>query len=100
TSDVEGGPASLRSAFFDSLVPGGDQLLRWAADNGGQRFYWSGASPFYFLWRRDAPAVPVEAKPALQESVLFRGAGHAVWRSEDLFFAFNGGGAAHNRGDL
>ena len=52
---VEGGPSSLRSALYDSIAPGGDTLLRWSSDNGGQRFYWHAASPFWFLWRRDAP---------------------------------------------
>lgn len=95
---TEGGPSSLRAALFDSVVPGGDRLLRWAADNGGQRFYWNAASPFYFLWRRAAPSLWSQPRPDLQEAVLFRGAGHAVWRSEDLYLAFSGG-ATHNRGD-
>lgn len=99
TGAPEGGPSSIRSALFDSWIPGGDQLLRWSADNGGQRFYWQAASPFYFIWRRDAPSLYQAAKPELQDAVLFRGAGHAILRSEDLFLAYSGG-AAHNRGDI
>ncbi|TVR52004.1 MAG: hypothetical protein EA425_05745 [Puniceicoccaceae bacterium] len=95
----EGGPSSLRAALTDSMVPGGDRLLRWAADNGGQRFYWHAASPLYFIWRRDAPSLYREARPELQEAVLFRDAGHAVLQSGDLYLAFSGG-AAHNRGDV
>ena len=96
---VEGGPSSQRSSLMDSLVPGGDQLLRWAADNGSQRFYWHGASPFYFLWRRDgAPSTFQEPMPELQDAVLFRGAGHGVFQSDQLWMAYSGG-ATHNRGD-
>src|SRR5690606_10704868 len=96
---VEGGPSSQRSTLMDSLVPGGDSLLRWAADNGSQRFYWHGASPFYFLWRRDgAPSTFQEPMPELQDAVLFRGAGHGVFQSDQLWMA-NSGGATHNRGD-
>ncbi len=96
---VEGGPSSQRSALFESLTPGGDRLLRWAADNGGQRFYWNAASPFYFLWRRAAaPSTYQQPKPALQKAVLFRGAGHGVFQSDRLWMAYSGG-ATHNRGD-
>lgn len=95
----EGGPSSQRSALFDSIIPGGDQLLRWAADNGGQRFYWDAGSPFYFLWRRiEAPSTYQQPKPALQDAVLFRGAGHGVFQSDRLWMAYSGG-ATHNRGD-
>ncbi len=96
---VEGGPSSQRSTLVDSLVPGGDQLMRWAADNGSQRFYWSGASPFYFLWRRiGAPTTFQQPKPELQDAVLFRGAGHGIFQSDTLWMAYSGG-ATHNRGD-
>ena len=96
---VEGGPSSQRSTLVDSLVPGGDQLMRWAADNGSQRFYWNAASPFYFLWRRiGAPTTFQQPKPALQDAVLFRGAGHGIFQSDTLWMAYSGG-ATHNRGD-
>ena len=86
---IEGGPRSCLNALFESRVPGGDPLLLWAADNGADKFYWEGTSPFYFLWRRDAP--PAGLKPQLQDAVLFRGAGHAVLQSPRLWFAYNGG---------
>lgn len=96
---IEGGPSSQRSTLIDSLVPGGDELMRWAADNGGQRFYWSGASPFYFLWRRiGAPSTFQQPKPELQDAVLFRGAGHGVFQSDKLWFAYSSG-ANWLRGD-
>ena len=97
--DVEGGPMSQRATLVDSLVPGGDQLMRWAADNGSQRFYWSAASPFYFLWRRiGAPTTFQQPMPELQDAVLFRGAGHGIFQSDTLWMAYSGG-ATHNRGD-
>ena len=96
---IEGGPSSQRSTLIDSLVPGGDELMRWAADNGGQRFYWNGASPFYFLWRRiGAPSTFQQPKPELQDAVLFRGAGHGVFQSDKLWFAYSSG-ANWTRGD-
>ena len=96
---IEGGPSSQRSTLMDALVPGGDQLLRWVSDNGSQRFYWSGASPFYFLWRRiGAPSLHQQPKPELQDAVLFRGAGHGVFQSDQLWMVYSGG-ATHNRGD-
>ncbi len=85
----EGGPSGELCALFESKVPGGDPLLLWAADNGGCFFSYGGASPFTILWRRDAP--PAGPKPRLQDAVLFRGAGHVVWRSPSLWFAYNGG---------
>ncbi|HUG11714.1 MAG TPA: hypothetical protein VMM36_11900 [Opitutaceae bacterium] len=98
--DPAGGPSSMRSALFDALVPGGDRLLRWASDNGGQRFYWEGANPFQLLWRRaDAPSLLHAPMPELQEAVLFRGAGHAILQSDRLWLAYSGG-AAFNRGDV
>jgi hypothetical protein len=98
--DPDGGPSSMRSALFDALVPGGDRLLRWASDNGGQRFYWEGANPFHLLWRRaDAPSLLHTPMPELQEAVLFRGAGHAILQSDKLWVGYSGG-AAFNRGDV
>ena len=86
---LEGGPRSCLCALFESAVPGGDPLLLWGADRGADKFYWRGTSPFYFLWRRDAP--PAGPKPPLQDAVLFRGAGHAIFQSPQLWFAYNGG---------
>lgn len=88
--DFEGGPNAALSALFEALVPGGDSLLLWAADNGGEGADWLGISPFYFLWRR--PGVPLQQKkPALQPSVLFRGNGHLIAQSATLWLAYNGG---------
>jgi len=86
---TEGGPNGPVCALFEALTPGGDDLLLWAADNGGATFYWAGASPFWFLWRRDAP--PAGPRPTLQDVVLFRGAGHAIFSSPTLWFVLNGG---------
>ncbi len=98
------GPNSVRSALLEALVPGGDPLLLWAADNGGTRYKWRGTSPFYFLWRReDAPSQLFQPRPPLQDAVLFRGAGHAVLRSPDLWVAYNGGwisNRSHSNQDL
>jgi len=88
-SIIQGGPSALISALFEGKVPGGDELLLWAADNGGPGASWKGTSPFWFLWRREAP--PAGPKPQLQDAVLFRGAGHVVWQSPDLWFVYNGG---------
>ncbi len=91
-----GGPSGALNALLESKVPGGDALLLWAADHGS-----GGASPFWFLWRRPAP--PAGPKPELQDAVLFRGAGHSVWQSPDLWFAYNGGwvsDSSHNNRDL
>jgi hypothetical protein len=85
----QGGPNSDLCALFESRVPGGDPFLLWGADNGGSAFYWAGISPFYFLWRRGAP--PAGQKPPLQDAVLFRGAGHAIFQSPGLWFVYNGG---------
>lgn len=87
--DVEGGPHSYLAALFESRVPGGDELLLWCADNGSEGVGWEGVSPFYLLWRREAPAAGM--RPRLQDAALFRGAGHAVFRSRDLWFAYQGG---------
>lgn len=96
----QAGPNSMRAALFDSLVPGGDLLMRWAADTGSQRFYWNGANPFNLLWRRRAaPLLSEGDKPELQDAVLFRGAGHAVIQSDSLWLGFSGG-LAWNRGDV
>ncbi|MFW6189100.1 MAG: DUF4962 domain-containing protein [Planctomycetota bacterium] len=100
-NNSEGGPRAALCALFEAQVPGGDRLLRWAADSGGDKFYWRGTSPFYFLWRRQAP--PAGAKPELHDAVLFRGAGHAIFRSPRLWFAFNGGWTSdrsHSNRDL
>jgi len=85
----EGGPSSALSALFEACVPGGDALLLWAADHGGDAFYWKGASPFALLWRRDAP--PSGARPPLDAAALFRDSGQAILQSPSLWFAFNGG---------
>lgn len=95
-----GGPHAELCALFESVVSGGDDLLRWGADNGSSRFYWPGASPFWFLWRRDDGRSAIGApRPELQPAVLFRGAGHAVLQSPRLWLAFSGG-RTHNRRDL
>lgn len=97
---TNGGPASDTAALYESLVAGGDEMLLWTADNGSDRFYWPGASPFWFLWRReDAPSLDGAPKPNQQAAVLFRGAGHAIFQSDDLWLAFSGG-RIHNRKDL
>ncbi|MFO7957658.1 MAG: DUF4962 domain-containing protein [Candidatus Brocadiia bacterium] len=97
---TEGGPSAVIAASFEADTPAGDDLLLWAADNGGCWKPWRGTSPFWFLWRREAP--PVDTKPELQEAVLFRGAGHLVWQSSNLWFAYNGGEVvqAHHNFDL
>jgi hypothetical protein len=96
----QAGPNTMRAALYDSLTPGGDLLMRWAADTGTQRFYWNGANPFDLLWRRrGAPRLTEGDKPELQDAVLFRGAGHAVIQSDSLWLGFSGG-LAWNRGDV
>ncbi len=101
---ISGGPNSDICALMETLAPGEDPLLLWAADNGAPRFYWNGASPFYFLWRSaNQPPVPPENKPELQNAVLFRGAGHAIFKSDKLWLAYNGGwisNRSHNNRDL
>ncbi|HYG73815.1 MAG TPA: chitobiase/beta-hexosaminidase C-terminal domain-containing protein [Planctomycetota bacterium] len=87
-ANYEGGPNSGLAALFESKVSGGDQLLTWAADVGGDSWYWKSSSPFWFLWRRNAPSV---TKPTLDTTTLFRGSGQAIWRSPSLWFALNGG---------
>jgi len=87
--DVEGGPHAYLAALFESRVPGGDDLLLWGADNGSEGIGWQGVSPFYFLWRRDAP--PAGLRPRLDDAALFRGAGHAIFHSKRLWFAYQGG---------
>lgn len=99
-----GGPNSDINALMEIFTPNGDPLLLWAADNGAPRFYWTGASPWYFLWRREnADAVPAADKPELQDAVLFRGAGHAVFQSDKLWLIYNAGwtsNRSHNNKDL
>ncbi|MFO7957430.1 MAG: DUF4962 domain-containing protein [Candidatus Brocadiia bacterium] len=87
--DVEGGPHAYLAALFESRVPGGDELLLWGADNGSEGVGWQGVSPFYFLWRREAP--PAGLRPRLDDAALFRGAGHAIFHSKNLWFAYQGG---------
>lgn len=98
-----GGPSSDINALMENLA-GGDPLLLWAADNGAPRFYWEGASPWFFLWRRGEPGyVAADKKPELQDAVLFRGAGHAIFQSDRLWLAYNGGwisDASHNNRDI
>ncbi len=99
-----GGPNSDICALMETLAPGGDPLLLWGADNGAPRYYWDGASPWSFLWRKaSAGAVSPQSKPGLQDAVLFRGAGHAILQSDHLWLAFNGGWTSdrsHNNRDL
>jgi len=99
--DWEGGPSSQLNALFEARTEGGDPLLLWAADNGGGGAFDGGVSVNWFLWRREAgPAGP---KPALQNCVLFRGCGHAILQSENLWLAYNGGwisDKSHNNSDL
>jgi hypothetical protein len=85
----EGGPSGELCALYESRVAGGDPLLLWAADQGGAPFFYEGNSPFWFLWRRDAP--PAGKRPELQPAVLFRGAGDAVFRSPELWLALHAG---------
>src|SRR5262249_21141810 len=85
----EGGPSGDLCALAEARVAGGDPLLLWAADHGGGAFFYEGRSPFWFLWRRDAP--PMEKRPELQPAVLFRGAGDAVFRSPSLWLALHAG---------
>jgi hypothetical protein len=86
----EGGPNATLCALWEARTPGGDRLLAWAADHGGDNYYWRGASPFYLLFRGDSPTV--RERPALQKSVLFRDSGQAIWDAGPrLWFAFNGG---------
>ena len=89
----DGGPPAALSAFWNNAMGGDDKLLAWATDNGGCRYVWQrGTSPFWFIWRsKNQTKVPLNAKPQLQKSVLFRTAGHAVWQSDKFWFAFNGG---------
>lgn len=87
--DVEGGPHAYLAALFESRVQGGDDLLLWGADNGSEGVGWQGVSPFYFLWRREAP--PAGLRPRLDDAALFRGAGHAIFHSKNLWFAYQGG---------
>ena len=100
---VYGGPNSDINALMENLA-GGDPLLLWAADNGAPRFYWEGASPWFFLWRRgDAKPVAPDQKPKLQDAVLFRGAGQAVLQSDNLWMAYNAGWTSdksHSNNDL
>lgn len=97
----EGGPSAALCALFDSchLNKGapttneprkeGDFLLLWGADLGGAAFYYRGTSPFWFIWRRDTP--PAGEKPKLPDAMLFRDCGHTIWKSDDLWLAYNGG---------
>jgi hypothetical protein len=74
---------------FRAYADVGDPLLLWGADNGGAAFYYRGTSPFWFLWRRDTP--PAGEKPKLPDAMLFRDCGHTIWKSDDLWLAYNGG---------
>lgn len=104
----EGGPRASPAAVLEALAPGGDPLLRWAADNGGEWYIWRGASPFNFIFRRDsseAPAIAAGDKPPVheQEAVLFRETGQAIFQSPRLWFAENAttrNTRMHNRRDL
>jgi hypothetical protein len=95
-----GGPHAELCALWDAVTPGGDELLRWGADNGSSRFYWPGASPFWFLWRRaEAPSLTGAPRPTLGRAVLFPETGHAIWQDGGLWLALSGG-RNHNRMDL
>lgn len=89
----EGGPSGALNALFEARAAAGDgdgdPLLLWAADNGGGGAFTDGVSPWWFLWRRATP--PARSMPKLQEAALFRGAGHALYRYDKLWLAFNGG---------
>ncbi len=86
----EGGPNATLCALWESKTPDGDKLLAWAADNGGDNYYWRGASPFALLFRGLRPAPPT--RPRFQPSALFRESGQTIWQTPPaLWFAFNGG---------
>lgn len=89
-NQYEAGPCADLCALWESAHPQGDPLLLWGADNGGSAFFYRGTSPFWFLWRRDAPPAG-SRKPPLRDAVLFRGSGHALIQSPDLWFCYNGG---------
>jgi hypothetical protein len=85
----EGGPNATLCAWWESKAPGGDRLLAWAADQGGDNFYWRGVSPFYFIFRSGRPAS--ETRPALDDAALFRESGQTIWKTPTTWFVFNGG---------
>jgi hypothetical protein len=84
-ADLQGGPSADLNALFETRTAGGDPLLLWAADNGGD----GSVSANWFLWRRDTG--PAGEKPRLDRNVLFRNAGHAILSSDSLWLACNGG---------
>lgn len=99
--EMERGPQATLCALFERHSPGGDQLLRWAADTGGSAFYYRGSDPLWFLWR--SKRGEVRKQPPLADAVLFRTSGHAVLKSKDFWVAFNGGwtsNASHANRDL
>ncbi|MBD3421447.1 MAG: DUF4962 domain-containing protein [Chitinivibrionales bacterium] len=96
----EGGPCAALCGLWESQA-GGDPALLWGADMGGAAFYWKGVSPFWILWRRDT--APAGELPELQNAVLFRGAGQAIFNEPRLWFAYNGGwtsNRSHHNNDL
>jgi hypothetical protein len=85
----EGGPNATLCAWWEAKAPGGDRLLAWAADRGGDNYYWRGVSPFYLIFRSNTAAPP--ARPPLDDAVLFRESGQTIWKTPTTWFAFNGG---------
>jgi hypothetical protein len=85
----EGGPNATLCAWWEAKAPGGDRLLAWAADHGGDNYYWRGVSPFYLIFRSNnaAPA----ARPPLDDAALFRESGQTIWKTPTTWFVFNGG---------
>jgi hypothetical protein len=85
----EGGPNATLCAWWEAKAPGGDRLLAWVADQGGDNYYWRGVSPFYLIFRSNTAAPP--ARPPLDDAVLFRESGQTIWKTPTTWFAFNGG---------
>jgi hypothetical protein len=85
----EGGPNASLCAWWEAKAPGGDRLLSWAADQGGDNYYWRGVSPFYLIFRSGTPTPP--AQPTLDDAALFRESGQTIWKTPTIWFAFNGG---------
>ncbi|MCW8130236.1 MAG: heparinase II/III family protein [Planctomycetota bacterium] len=99
--EMERAPEGTLCALFERHAPGGDRMLRWAADHGGTSYYYHFADPLWFVWRSPRPVQ--KQRPALPDAVHFRTAGHAVLKSKDLWIAFNGGwssNACHANRDL
>ncbi|MES2465042.1 MAG: heparinase II/III family protein [Armatimonadota bacterium] len=86
----EGGPNATLCAWWESKSGSrGDRLLAWAADQGGDNYYWRGVSPFYLIFRSNTPAP--SSRPPLDDAVLFRESGQSIWKTPTTWFVFNGG---------